>query len=198
MAGGVEGHQVRGMFGRSHIVAPRARTRISQHGDWVSAYRLRAIAAGRYLSRWFPGISLGGKRERGPSSASIDASRGCPRNCERIAASTTATGKLGRPDAGANSASSRDRVGDFHRFSISCLLLFLLNAVGMWATRLRCPSCPRRCPHARIVDRSARLCLADVHQDNKRRLQFWGQNRYRAGSMQVRILSRRYSWSRKP
>jgi hypothetical protein len=97
-----------------------------------------------------------------------------------------------------NFASSRDRVGDFHRFSISCLLLFLLNAVGMWATRLRCPSCPRRCPHARIVDRSARLCLADVHQDNKRRLQFWGQNRYRAGSMQVRILSRRYSWSRKP
>jgi hypothetical protein len=37
-------------------------------------------------------------------------------------------------------ASSRDRVGDFHRFSTSRLLLLLLNVWAMWATRLRCPS----------------------------------------------------------
>lgn len=97
-----ESHAVGEMRPQNPIVPSRTRAPRSMHGatdNWVSAYRHRAIAAGPWSSRWFPGTSPGGKRERGPSSTRIDASRGCPRNCERIAASTTATGKLGRPDA---------------------------------------------------------------------------------------------------
>ena len=52
------------------------------------------------LSCWFPGSQAwGGKREHGSPSYEGGANRGCPRNCERRAASVTATGKLGRPDA---------------------------------------------------------------------------------------------------
>ena len=34
-------------------------------------------------------------------------------------------------------------------------------AVGMWATRLRCPSCPQRCRMLALGQRSASLCLAN-------------------------------------
>ena len=64
------------------------------------SYGLQPRAAGILRSCWFPGWQTwGGKREHGSPSSADSANRGCPRNCERIAASITATGKLGRPDA---------------------------------------------------------------------------------------------------
>src|SRR5438552_11756374 len=70
-------------------------------------------------------------------------------------------------------------------------------AVGMWATRLRCPSCPQRGSDALA---SWRRGTAWLFRDQASRRSCGGSPRrsYNAGSMQVRILSRRYSSLRKP
>ena len=63
-------------------------------------YGLPTDAAGVSTTCWFLGTQIrGGKREHGATSDRNDVNRGCPRNCERRAASVRATGKLGRPDA---------------------------------------------------------------------------------------------------
>jgi hypothetical protein len=64
------------------------------------SYRLRTNGAEVSTACWFLGTQIrGGKREHGATSDRDDVNRGCPRNCERRAASVMATGKLGRPDA---------------------------------------------------------------------------------------------------
>jgi hypothetical protein len=84
-------------------VAHRPQKRLSQQATLDLrgySYGLRSDAAGVFAMCWFLGPQArGGKREHGATSDWDDANRGCPRNCERRAASVTATGKLGRPDA---------------------------------------------------------------------------------------------------
>ena len=75
---------------------------------------------------------------------------------------------------------------------------FVVVAVGMWATRLRCPSCAQRClsyGHD-LIEGGAALLIA-ISMTDEGPMEFLRRN-YSAGSMQVRILSRRYSSLRNP
>ena len=74
----------------------------------------------------------------------------------------------------------------------------IVVAVGMWATRLRCPSCPQRFwMHVPLIFDEAVAPPAGRQGASRTMVQMPGGG-YRAGGMQVRILSRRYSSSRKP
>ena len=62
--------------------------------------------------------------------------------------------------------------------------------VGMWATRLRCPSCPQRCW---VLDPWScdEAVAPPIARQGAITSEVESPRGYRAGSMQVRILSRR-------
>ena len=88
-----------------------------------------------------------------------------------------------------NLPSPRTRVGNF-RPNFERLSSVAVVAVGMWATRLRCPSCPRRCGRS-SRGFVTRPCPAEPPTERIRNDGPDARDRYRVGSMQVRILSRR-------